>query len=891
LKTPLHSFFVIIILLSLIPGILQAQQGGVKGIIKADDGSALSFATIFVKQLGSGTTSNEDGIYEIFLKPGRYELVFQHLGRKTEVRVIEVKEAFTVLDIVLQPQDIVLQSVEINADDEDPAYSIMRKAIAKANYHRNLLDSYSARVYIKGAGKLKDYPWLAKKQLQKEGIEKGRVYISESVSDIKFTRPNKFDEKVISIRSDGKDNNTSPNSYIFGSFYEPEVAETISPLSPKAFSYYKFEYHGTFKDRDYDVSRIKVIPRSKGDNVVDGMLYIVEDTWSIHSLDIHTVKLGVNVFIKVMCAPIEDKAWLPVSHKFRIDGKILGFEFEYNYLATVSDYKIKLNPKLYVEKMEVIDEKKDKALAKAVEKKQQVIKKQGKEKKDNAKQLQDRLASGEEITRKELKTIVKEYEKEERKTQKEPEVLSDNTFKIDSGAYKKDSSYWAGIRPIPLTREEVKGYQKADSMAVIERAKEEGDTLKQSKHKGFQPWDILLGDHYKIGKRSNFRIYTLNGGFNTVEGWNIIYKVAVGTVLKDTNKTRLSLTPVLRYSFAREKLLGYATFRLSNKKHRLEIEKGRYVEQYNQDDPILPIVNTFTTLFLEKNLMKLYERDFLDVRYRRVLNPFVTVTTNWTWARQRKELFNNTDYKLINHNKIEGYTPNRPVNDETPDPGTYLGSTGFFNHPAIIGSVGITARPWLKYRIRNGSKYVIPNSSPTLTFDYRKGLKNDESDVDFDHIELGVKHEFKIGARGRVDFSMRGGMFLNADKVYFMDYKHFLGNRTPFVTSDPVGSFRLLDYYRHSTADKYFAGNVHYQFRKFLVSTIPYVRMAGIRENVFVNYLATPTSQNYTELGYSIDGILRIFRLEAAAAFRNGRYDGSGFRIGIATTITVNFSD
>jgi hypothetical protein len=124
-----------------------------------------------------------------------------------------------------------------------------------------------------------------------------------------------------------------------------------------------------------------------------------------------------------------------------------------------------------------------------------------------------------------------------------------------------------------------------------------------------------------------------------------------------------------------------------------------------------------------------------------------------------------------------------------------------------------------------------------------------------------------------------------------MDYKHFLGNLTPFSTNDPVGSFRLLDYYLFSTSDKYFVANVHYQFRKFLVTTIPYVRLAGIRENIFVNYLKTPTSQNYTELGYSIDGILRIFRLEAAAAFRDGKYLDYGFRIGIATNLTVNFND
>jgi hypothetical protein len=870
--------------------VLFAQSGGVKGTIKADDGNALSFATIFVKQLGTGTTANEEGSYEILLKPGRYELVFQHLGRKTEVRVIEVKEGFTTLNITLVNQDILLESVTIDANAEDPAYSIMRKAIAKANYHRNLLDSYSARVYIKGAGKLKDYPWLAKKQMQKEGIEKNRVYISESVSDIKFTRPNKFEEKVISIRSDGKDNNTSPNGYIFGSFYEPEVAETISPLSPKAFSYYKFEYMGTYKDRDYDVSRIKVIPRSKGDNVVDGMLYIIEDQWAIHSLDIHTTKLGIDLYVKSMCAPIEDKAWLPVSHKFKADGKVLGFEFEYNYLATVSNYKIALNPKIYVDKMKVIDETKDKALAKEVEKKQKkVTKKTGvQKKKTDTKQLQERLAAGEEITRKELKTIVKEYEKEERKQQKEPEVVSDVTFNIDSAAYKKDSSYWSSVRPIPLTQEEVKGYEKSDSIAAIARAKAEGDTLKQSKHKGFQPWDILLGDNYKIGKHSNFRIYTPTGGFNTVEGVNLIYKMAIGTVLQDTNRTRLSLTPVLRYSFARDKLSGYTTMRMSNRKHRLELEGGRYIQQYNTDNPILPIVNTFTTLFLEKNLMKIYEREYVDVRYRRMLNPFITVRTSWNFAR-RSQLYNNSNYKLIDNKNIEEYTSNLPVNEEL---ASTVGGTFFLTHHAFTGSIGISARPWLKYQIRNGRKSPIGNSSPTLTLDYKKGFKEIfDSSVDFDQIEIGAKHAFKMGARGTVNFSILGGMFLNSKKMYFMDFKHFLGNQTPFITNDPVGSFRLLDYYLYSTSDKYFVANVHYQFRKFLVTTIPYVRLAGIRENVFVNYLATPTSKNYTELGYSIDGILRFFRLEVAAAFRDGQYVNYGFRIGIATNIIIEFNE
>lgn len=859
------------------------QTTGIHGVITDELGNPLSFATIFVKQIGTGTTANADGIYEIALAKGSYELVFQFLGRKSEVRVVDIQQGSKELNITLKPQEIMLPSVTVNADDEDPAYSIMRKAIAKANYHRNVLDAYSARVYIKGAGKLKDYPWLAKKALKKEGIEKDRVYISESVSEIRFTRPNKFEEKVISIRSDGKDNNTSPNGYIFGSFYSPEVAGTISPLSPKAFSYYRFEYLGTFKDRDYEVSRIKVIPRSKGDNVVDGVIFIVENDWSIHSMDIHTIKLGIDIYMKVMCGRIEDKVWLPVSHQFSVEGKIFGFEFEYNYVATVSNYHIALNPEVYTEHMEVVDEKTDRDLAEKVLREQH-DKKQRRGSADKTVQLQERLEAGEQITRKELKTIVKQYEKEEREQQKEPEVLSEVNFSIDTTAYKKDSLYWAEVRPVPLTREEIKGYEKTDSLSAIEKAKAEGDTLRKSRHAGFQPWDILVGDDYRVGKHSNYRIYFPMAGFNTVDGFNLVYRIAFGTVFQDTNRTRFMIRPVARYAFSRQALSGALNIWVRNSRHRLDVNGGRYVTQFNGDNPIHPIVNTFTTLFLERNLMKLYDRDFVDLRYQRKINPFLAFNTAWSWSR-RSELTNHSDFKIVDRKSIEGYSSNQPLNETLTD-------TGFPMHEALVGSVMFSARPWLKFRVRNGNRREVDSSSPSFSLEYRKGFGDVAgSDVNFDQVELGVKHEFRLGVKGNLDLWIRGGLYLNTDRMYFMDYKHFQGNLTPFITSDPVGSFRLLDYYRFSTDDKYLTVNAHYQFRKFLVTTIPVIRLAGIRENVFLNYLATPASRNYTEVGYSIDGILRFLRLEAAASFRDGQFLDYGFRIGIATSLGVEFSD
>jgi len=875
MKPFLLSFFFISIY-------FPSLSGGIKGFVKADDGSPMPFTSIYIQQTGSGATTDLNGYFEIPLPPGHYSVIFKFIGYESVTRIVDVDTSFIELHITLKPQSIMLQTVVVSAGKEDPAYTIMRKAIAKAKYHIQQLDSYTAKVYIKGKGKLNDYPWLAKKMLEKEGITKDRLFISESVSEIKYTRPNKFEEKVIAVYTQGKDRNTSPNNYFFGSFYQPEIAETISPLSPKAFSYYKFEYVGTFKDGAYEISKIKVIPRSKGDNVFDGEIFIVENWWSIHSLELKSSKLGIHFKVKEIYNPIEDKAWMPVSMQAIVSGKVFGFDFAGSYNATVKEYKIQVNPALPVE-MQVIDEKLEKEEAKKVTK--QFSKKN--------QQLKQRLENGKEITNKELKQLAKEYEKTERAQQKEPDVISESHYAIDSMAYKKDSVYWAVIRPAPLDKEEVRGYKKTDSISEIQRKRDEGDTLKSKrKKKGFNPFDVLTGNSYSLGKSSNFQIHTPWGGYNTVEGVNAIYRLSYFKrwVKRDTvNKERrpdtkrLEISPVFRYAFAREIFSGFLRVDYRTRTNRVTLSGGQYIQQFNHDEPIHSFINTFTTLVQGQNWMKIYEREFIDVTFRQRVNDKFSLRTQWSWAR-RHELYNMNDYSFNDKSK-DRFTPNAPVNVE-------LADTHFPDNTAFSGFIGFEARPWQKYRIRNGNKYRADRSTPTFTLDYKKGFsKVFGSDVDYDLLEIGVRQGIRLGVRGLLDMNLKAGQFFNTKSIYFMDYKHFMGNQTPFMTTDPVGSFRLLDYYTYSTRDKYFSANVHYHFRKFLLTRIPKVRMLGVSENFFVNYLATPSSKNYTELGYGLNGILRLFRLEFATSFQNGNDVSSGFRLGISTNLSVQFSD
>ncbi|RMF01625.1 MAG: carboxypeptidase-like regulatory domain-containing protein, partial [Bacteroidetes bacterium] len=645
---------------------LLLAAGGIRGYVRDTEGEPLAYATIYVDEAGSGTVTNAEGYYEFRLLPGDYRVIFQHLGYETQVQRISVGESMKEVNIRLAPQTFELNTVEIIDGGENPAYTVMRKAIAKADYHRQQVDYYKAQVYIKGSGRLLGTPGIARKLLEKEGVkaDSSMAYTSESVSIIEYERPHTFRERVISVYSQGDDNESSPMAYINGSFYNAEIAQAISPLSPRAFAYYRFELAGFFQDRGYYVNKIKVTPRSRGDNVFEGFIYIVEDLWSIHSLKLTTYKLGIKFDLEQIYAPVQEEVWLPVSHRFVVSGKVFGFGFDYNYLATVSDYEIRVNPELDVD-FAVIDEKIDRELAAAARARLAA--------QDKRSAIETKLESGQELTRKDLRRLMREYEKEEAAEDPEPEVVSNYSYELDSLATKRDSSYWAVIRPVPLSPAEVRGYTVADSLSVAakEEAEAAEDGVKKSEQgqgKGFQFFDILTGYSHKLGNGQYLHYDGIhNAGFNPVEGYWVVSRLRY-TARKGGQRWRLSLRP--RYGFAWDRLewLGSTDYRYGPKDYNsnIRLRTGRYIAQFNEPKPVDEAVNTLYALFGERNFVRLYEKEFLQLRYQKNWFATAKLSLSAEWA-DRRFLRNTTDHTLFD--KAERmYASNEP--DILERPGT-----------------------------------------------------------------------------------------------------------------------------------------------------------------------------------------------------------------------------
>ena len=658
----------------------------------------------------------------------------------------------------------------------------------------------------------------------------------------------------------------SPNGYINGSFYDPEVMESVSPLSPKAMGYYRFEFLGSYFENGIEINKIKVIPRSRGEGVFEGTISIVGDWWSIHSLDLTTYKLGFGLNLRQFYGLIDNKSWLPITHKFHFDLKLFGFQFEYNYLATASDYQIELNPDLDAD-FKVIDEKIDKEIAAALQK----------ESAKNKESVAETLDLSKELTRKDLRKLMKEYEKEERKEQKDPKVESITTKEIDSTAYNKDTLFWETIRPIPLTSYELKSYRIVDSLAIVEKKNEtEGkDTKSAKKRSGFELTDILLGGNYKLTDNTRL-IYEAPGfhsNFNTVEGYHLGTDLKIRHRFKNKNVMKLGIVP--RYSFARNKLIGKSYWNIDlGEKYRsgkLTIEGGRYIAQINNKNPINPTINALYTLLFQDNFMKIMEKDFLELSFNKRVSDKLTIDLSGEYA-QRTNLENSAKVKPWFGNKEE-FTPNVPAIVEA-------AAADYEDNLTFNLKAGVFWQPWIRYHLKNGEK-VFFNHAPVFFVNYRKGLV----DADYDFAEAGLKYSWDRGDGSQLNVKMTVGQFFNDQKIFIADFKHFPGNRTVFVTSDPVESFRLLDYYTLSTREQFAEIHAHYQFRKLLLTQIPAVWMIGLKENLFASYLATPQADNYMEIGYGLENILKFLRIEATASFQDFKYQDFGIRIGISTTI------
>lgn len=855
----------------------ESWAGGIKGTITNTKGEKLPFTSIIIKGQNTGTMANADGDYLMNLKPGTYEVNFQFLGYKTTTRKVVVNDEFIELNIRLEEQTVVLKEVKISSKEEDPAYTIMRKAIVKSKIHQKQVISYQARAYVKNSIVLNKIPLVLRKDLNKQNIREGVPFLSESVMEISYTQPNARYTKVFGQKSTFDGISISDGFYLFD-FYDPGT-NRVSPLSPLAFRYYRFEYEGFFEDRGLIVNKIKILPKSYGDGVWQGSIYIIDDYWNIHSINVETIDNGLNLKLSQYYGPIE-KVWIPINQSIDFSGRLFGFDFLIKAHVNANYTTIKTNP-AFIEEIKLIDETKEGRLQDPISKKS--LKKS---------RTEDLLKDQKEFSVENLRKIMKDFEKEERARAKEKnedsDIISNEIIEVDPQANKRDSAFWNTVRNIPLTVEEQKSYKYGDSIKVAHVLKKDSlkrDSLQKSWRYFIMNYDFKL----KNGKYLHFEppyMPFVGLNYNSVEG--IVTDLGLGyknhAFMSPATAFKYNVFGNIRYAFQEKGLRARIGLELEKRGSKLSLGVGKYIAQFDPNSLIFEWMNSVTTLFNEQNFLKIYDKKYAGIGYTFEKDARLIFTTNIEIA-ERSPLENLSKIYVVKDYAKNGFSTNNP-------PSIELGSGAFTPHKALLWQSQVKWTPGGKVKVRNGVKRYLLGKAPAITLTYKKGMM----DTDFDYLSLNVKQSISLGQLGKLDYMFETGDFMNNRKLYLMDLKHINNNYLNALQTGLFARYRLLEtrvpvegeenityinQYRFSTKGAYLQGHVINEFKKLLVTQLPIARIAGLKEDIFINYLNSPTLKNYVEIGYGIDGILKAIRLEAISSFENGRYQRWGVKLGV----------
>lgn len=877
-----------------------------KGKITNQNGEPIQYATVYIQELKQGTTANTKGDYELRLPAGKYMVIYQSLGYEPIFADITMAQMPIVKNITLPVQYYAIPEVRITASGEDPAYIIMRKVIGMAPYYLSNVSSYKAEVYLKGNLVINRIPKIiqrtmkmeakknsatisvgGKEQPAEEMIKEGDSYLMESFNEMEFTAPDKYVQRVISFNSTFPEqgNEISPMDFIEASFYQPVIADmAISPLSPAAFSHYNFKYLGATLQGNYTINKIEVDPKRKSQQLFEGTIYIIEDLWCLHSVDLTNENLVGKIKVQQLYIPVQDDIWLPVSHKFDINIGIVGFKADAGYGSSVKYLNVK--PNLALAKPKTISTDFTGKPVKVSAADTVTVTK--------TKQQIEKLLEKDQLTNRDMVKLSKLMDKESKNSlpdssKKSLEIKDNTTHIIEKDANKKDSAYWAQVRPIPLSEVEVRSLRVSDSIkgkSELKQMKTDSASVVPAKKKNkfvSTTRNIFMGHTW--ADTSGFRF--THGGlfelenlrFNSVDGF--VYGLDFSMQKSWKNFKQLYIAPEILWAFSREEPIWRVNsiFRLNTQKlNQIFLRTGVTSTDINNVSGINPFINSITSLLLKKNYLKLYESSYVTFGYmNEIVNGFrLEVSANF---EDRRVLPNSTDFSLLKRSTL--YSDNIPVNDYLAAGSNPINALRDMRHADFSAKVSYT--PYQKYRMRNGRKISAGSDWPTFTLTYQHGIDefSEMTDkirhTDMLRFETGKRHE--TGAFSEFRWRVRtGGYFDNRDLTFY-DFFHVNTQPLPVLINNYEDAFMLPSYYSMSTPEFYGEVHVKYTTPYLLIKLLPGISNTLMRENLSLSYLGSRYHKNYTELGYSISEVFFLGEIGVYVGFEDVKYKSVGGKL------------
>ena len=811
----MKKYFLLLILFT--PIIAFAQ---LSGSVVDDKGEPLPFVSIYIKGSSTGTTTNIEGNYKLYLDEGEYDLVYQYVGMQTLTRKISIDNEPLKLDIVMTPQASILQEVIVAANAEDPAYRVIREAQKKRKYYQNLIKQFTCDVYVKGNQKILDAPEkimgmeIGDFDGALDSNRQGIVYLSESISKLYYKEPHKIKEIVHSSKVSGDDRGYSFNTAREMEFncYDRTLdfsRQFVSPIAENAFSYYDYKLEGTFYEDGHLVNQIKLIRKRDTDPSFYGRVYIIEDLWSVHSLKVGVTSKASQLYfidsveVEQVFIPIkEPDVWRIFTNNISFKLGMFGFKLKGHFSATYSDYDLD-SP---------IDD----------------------------------------------------------------DIFNKEVFVVEKDSNKKDSIYWEENRPTPLTSEEKLDYIKKDSIQEVRESPEYKDSV-DSKNNKFQLGNLIGG--YFHSRRSKHTYWNISAplnsiGYNTVQGYTTKVDLSWWKYFDEDETNRIILDGSIGYGFSEKKFRanGRITYR-PNRMDRsyLVLTGGTDIKDFTKFAPVDNLRNTLYTLFARQNYAKFYDYSFAKLGFGKEVVNGVNIRAMLGYEK-RSPLENNSDISYF-YKESRVFTPNN-----------ILGAPIQPEHEVFSTELYADFRIGQEYFVYPDRKFSAGNEGPLFSLKYRflNGIGNDISlhalsaSVS-DEWVAGARGTSEFYIHGgsvlqKNDLPVMDRFFFRGNQFTISDHSTY--NR----------SFIMLPFYSRSTDGRFFEGHYQHKFDGFIMDKIPGFRDLGFGLVAGGKALLSQGHDPYYEVHLGLDKIgwhiFRILRFDVVMSSDAGNIDW-GYRVGV----------
>ncbi len=799
------SFLLCLVFLSSIS--LSAQS--ISGYIQNENNEPIPYVNIFVKELGSGTTTDEKGYYYLTLDVGEYELIYSVLGYTTKTLEVIIEDEPFRKDLWMESSGLELEQILVQASRRDSAYAIIQKAIdAKGDFLKQV-ESYRTNVYIKATEEIDKKKKRKRKKKEESNdsktnqelisaapidpfadAEKKKLQAIDGLSMIEtelvlnFKYPKKYKEERIAHKVYGDE----AGLFIprFGesefNFYRNLVSiravsevPIISPLSKTAILSYKYKLIGSTFENDNLVYKIKVIPRKKGHATCSGYIYINEGRWNINRLDFSLAKGALKFFdafrIKQDFQQLPDHTWLP-------------YRIEFIYQT-----------------------------------------KQGKRK----------TFSG--------NTLI-HYTDYENNFSFPPKFFGNEISVTTSEAYKRDTTYWNSARPEPLTIKQQKLVAYKDSVTAVLSSTVYKDSIQALYNKvTFLDivWDgVGFRDHTKkraiyIGSLPGLLDFEIVGGFRLGPYASFFKRWEDGKWISTFGHFNIGIK--------NRDPQGDLSFYFRYHPHRLG---DVYVSGGRSFEPI----NSFDAYINQLRTSNYFLHDYIAFG-------------------QQIELFNGlflkTDISINDRQSVEDYISDTFISEIIEDEA----AIAFAPYEALISSISLRYTPGQKFMTEPNRKIVLGSKWPTFSLRHEKGWHQVlSSDIDYDFVDFTVEQDLILGILGNSKYSIQTGKFLNTKKLRFVDLKRFRES-DPWLYSDPLHSFQLLD--TSLTGSKLFVELHHiHHFNGALINNIPLIRKTRVQVVAGAGFLWVNENQFRHEEVFA--GLERVFKIGPRRRLRLGVY-------------------